>query len=1013
MAETGRKEKDLPVVEDFIYVRGIDSEGKSANIPKSLFGGNLDVASENVLGGVKASPREDTDTNEVKIDPNTGKLYCPPSEVAMATAEKIGGIVADVKTSEETEEVKIDPNTGKAYVKKGQGNPPDEEDITTVSVDGSKVLQFKNRGKDKGMGYIILRSNKTITEQMVQENTIYEVRYDFDLGGATLEIPANCVLDFKGGVISNGKIKGNNTSIKSSLCKIFDINVLFEGSFDIECWYPEWFGAMPNNESVMSTKAIQAALTAARKNVRVVKLTGKEYYIDDTLYIYSYQALIGASPAIQHYSGIRINQTVNKNAIQLTSSNADIWHICLKGFTINNTYDGADMNNCGIYVYNGDVQTCFYHNEIENVCCTYFDKGFMYDGYGDGAFAYNCFHEFAAYYNKIGLHVKGSPSSDNSVTKQPWANLNKWNFCKFMSNSIGGIYFQGTRSQQENVFYSCSIEGNGRNYSLVDYELYTCGGWAFRGSNKSCFGLTRFYNCYIESNLPKRDATLGYDPEKEYVYNNYAYPIDIETNEGNAAFVCYKQSVDVQNCLLSKYVRLFRGQTEFQIRFEGNDYDWGRAGYKAKADITIDHFFFIDWTDGMANYNSIYINESYPKHDKDTDAGTYLSHIKSLFRFSDRANTTAMRNFRIYANHPLLDEVIDYKGRDKDNNPIICSGAIYIDPSANNDNTGITKVQPIPSFAQAERISSWYNRSKEVLWVLINDYNKTSTDNWTSINDRNVRLKGAEGVQYNAKAIKTIYTPWVIENITFNVGINDWKHIIESWANRIEFRNCTFNLEHTDQYIARLIRGGDIEFIGCKFNVSSNSKGTEIKVQHPQYYDSRITLSDCTIQEGFTIARETNYWYPGNPVTKYVGSVVRSKGNGLCFYNGTDVINPDGTLYSNVRHIGTDTSELKGFSVVAFNKIVKNIDLEGETLTIPYDCRLDFQGGKIMNGIVKLQRTRCFPMGMHQSYYFDVDTVTVTGTYAEGQTLYDSSLKKQKLWNGSEWVNLDGTSLSK
>lgn len=887
----------------------------------------------------------------------------------------------------------------------------DEEDLTLAEESDSKVYKLKNRDTSKGKGYIILRTNKSLAEQVTQDNTIYEVRYDFDLGGVVLNIPDNCVLKFNGGSFINGGISGVNIGIDAPIERIFSDDFTFTGTYDIECWYPEWFGAVPSNESVMSTRAIQAALNAARRNIKVVKLTGAEYYIDDTLLVYSYQTMIGASPAVHHYSGIRINQTVNKHAIQLTSTNADIWHICLKDLTVNNAYKGADMNNCGIYVYNGDVQTCFYHNEIENVCCTYFDKGFMYDGYGDGAFAYNYFHEFAAYYNKIGLHLLGNKSSDSSVTKYPWANLNKWEFCKFMSNSIGGVYFQSTRSQQENVFYSCAIEGNGKNYSLADYEKYTCGGWGFRGSNNACYGFTRFYNCYIESNLPKREASLGYDSSKEYVYGDYVYPLDIETNEANASFVCYRQSIEVKNCLLSKYVRLFRGQTEFQIRFEANDYDWGRAGYKSKADITIDHFFFIDWTDGMANYNSIFINESFPKHDKDTDAGTYLSHIKSLFKFSDRANTTAMRNFRIYANHPLLDEVIDYKGRDKDNNPIIWSGAIYIDPSANNDNTGITKVQPISSFAQAERISSWYVKSKEVLWILTNDYNKSSTDDWTSVNMRNVRLRGSAGVTYTAKKAKTIYTPWVIENITFNNETADYKHIFESYANRLEFRNCTFNLGNTDQYIARLLYGGDIEFIGCKFNVSSDSKGTEIKVQHPQYYDSRITLSNCTVQEGFTITRGTNYWYPGNPVTKYVGSVVRPKGKGICFYNGKDVLNPDGTLYSNVRHIDTDTSELKGYSTIAFNKIVKDIDLEGGTLTIPYNCRLDFQGGKFKNGTVVLQNTRCLPMGMHQSYYFDADTVTVTGTYTEGQVIYDSSLKKQKLWNGTTWVNLDGSTL--
>lgn len=116
MAES-RREKDLDLVEDFETVRAVTADGKSVQVPKSKFGGNLEVATENVLGGIKASAKSESDTQEVKIDPATGKLYCPPSELSIATADKLGGIVADAKTSEETEEVKVDPNTGKAYVK--------------------------------------------------------------------------------------------------------------------------------------------------------------------------------------------------------------------------------------------------------------------------------------------------------------------------------------------------------------------------------------------------------------------------------------------------------------------------------------------------------------------------------------------------------------------------------------------------------------------------------------------------------------------------------------------------------------------------------------------------------------------------------------------------------------------------------------------------------------------------------------------------------------------------------
>ncbi len=90
-------------------------------------------------------------------------------------------------------------------------------------------------------------------------------------------------------------------------------------------------------------------------------------------------------------------------------------------------------------------------------------------------------------------------------------------------------------------------------------------------------------------------------------------------------------------------------------------------------------------------------------------------------------------------------------------------------------------------------------------------------------------------------------------------------------------------------------------------------------------------------------------------------------------------------------------------------KITKDIDLEGETLTIPANCTLDFQGGNITNGAVQLSNTKILPMGSNIKDYI---TASVSGTYKEGQFLYDSTLKKMKLYDGTTWVNMDGTALS-
>lgn len=84
-------------------------------------------------------------------------------------------------------------------------NAPDEEDITT---DANNLLKLKDRPFGKGLGYKILRADKTFAEQVTDPNTIYEVRYDFDLGGADVQLTEDQRLYFNGGSLHNGSVLG-------------------------------------------------------------------------------------------------------------------------------------------------------------------------------------------------------------------------------------------------------------------------------------------------------------------------------------------------------------------------------------------------------------------------------------------------------------------------------------------------------------------------------------------------------------------------------------------------------------------------------------------------------------------------------------------------------------------------------------------------------------------------------------------------------------------------------------
>lgn len=109
----------------------------------------------------------------------------------------------------------------------------DEEDLTIV--DGK--LKFADKdyvpGDFSGLGRVYLRKNIVDNKNYLRAsdlssaNTIYIIQYDFDLDDLTVQIPANCVLKFEGGSISNGTLTGNNTLLDGYV----NISAALSGTF--------------------------------------------------------------------------------------------------------------------------------------------------------------------------------------------------------------------------------------------------------------------------------------------------------------------------------------------------------------------------------------------------------------------------------------------------------------------------------------------------------------------------------------------------------------------------------------------------------------------------------------------------------------------------------------------------------------------------------------------------------------------------------------------------------------
>ena len=93
-------------------------------------------------------------------------------------------------------------------------------DNSTIEYVGGSITNGNIIDKAGGLSRVILRKNiientNILSQDMIDcPNTIYEIKYDYDLNGAEITIPEGCVLDFQGGNLKNGSIIANHTKIK-------------------------------------------------------------------------------------------------------------------------------------------------------------------------------------------------------------------------------------------------------------------------------------------------------------------------------------------------------------------------------------------------------------------------------------------------------------------------------------------------------------------------------------------------------------------------------------------------------------------------------------------------------------------------------------------------------------------------------------------------------------------------------------------------------------------------------
>lgn len=117
------------------------------------------------------------------------------------------------------------------FAPSGSGYQPDNEDI---NLNANNRLQFANRASATGKrGYVILRTDESFVNQVLNDNTIYEIRYNFNLNASPVTIPQNCILLFNGGRITNGTLVCSN-GVEIYNGNFLNCPLLVRGDFKID-----------------------------------------------------------------------------------------------------------------------------------------------------------------------------------------------------------------------------------------------------------------------------------------------------------------------------------------------------------------------------------------------------------------------------------------------------------------------------------------------------------------------------------------------------------------------------------------------------------------------------------------------------------------------------------------------------------------------------------------------------------------------------------------------------------
>lgn len=431
----------------------------------------------------------------------------------------------------------------------------------------------------------VLRKN-ILTQDMINEsNTVYEIRYDFDLNNEEISIKDECTLNFVGGSLSNGILNGNKVQIiNDSVYKIFDnLQTNSRTLIKNDIIYAEWFGAKDDynyDNKIIKTDSAKA-IEMATSNFGVgktLKFYGVNcFYTSKPISMKNIDNIIGSiDTPIVTFSGVFSTKIFFKENL--------IENYCID---FNYRYGNRSIRNISFDFNSNEYGITSTANSLSNikidnvVLINAKNNIYIKLGKGDFNFSYGA--------SKLDINRLSSKNcinaiyidndNDNSATT---SNTYRYvNFIKVansdISNCLNGIIIKTNISIETTEFERINFHNIGfNNYSNDNYNNYGCSAITIYNNMNPTYsykGYIKCSNCYFENIFPYREGTDKL--EDELVLGNKIYPKDFSKF---GVFKLYNTTLDIENCYFTNFKRTFILSNSAGIYIKtnmfGNANDW-------------------------------------------------------------------------------------------------------------------------------------------------------------------------------------------------------------------------------------------------------------------------------------------------------------------------------------------------------------------------------------------------------------------------------------------------------